>query len=174
MKKKLLILLFLLPALILSCKENIIFPWGLLGVRIALRNESITVIEILEKGAANDAGIEPGDIINSVNGISFNNTSSFIDYIRRTPPDTILNLKIQRFYDEISINVKMAEFNRKEQLLLTAEESIRNKDPKRALDLLNTLLDEFPDSKEARSIEEMKHDLEKKYYSYIKSKKKNK
>ncbi len=73
------------------------------------RAEGVIVAGVNEGEPADDAGVQPEDVILAVDGSSIANTRELIDYISALGPDKTVELEIWRDGKRIKKNVKLAE-----------------------------------------------------------------
>ena len=60
-------------------------------------------------GPAAIAGIEPGDVILSIDGVAIDQNSSFVDVLFKYAPGDVVEVEIQRGEDQITVEVTLAE-----------------------------------------------------------------
>jgi S1-C subfamily serine protease len=60
-------------------------------------------------GPAAQAGIEPGDVILSIDGVAIDQNSSFVDVLFKYGPGDVVEIALQRGNDQLTVEVTLAE-----------------------------------------------------------------
>ncbi len=88
------------------------FESGFLGVQLAERTDGglgATVTEVVPASPADEAGIEPGDIIVRVDDEGINGSGGVIGAVRDNEPGDAVTVVIERDGDELTFDVTLAE-----------------------------------------------------------------
>ena len=72
------------------------------------------VTAVANGSAADEAGLQPGDIILAIDGIRLESASKTLDMIAETTPGTTLELEISRGGDPLTIHALVAELRAQE------------------------------------------------------------
>ena len=74
----------------------------------------IEVTAVANGSAADEAGLQPGDIILAIDGIRLESASKTLDMIAETAPGTTLELEVSRGGNPLTINALVAELRAQE------------------------------------------------------------
>jgi len=131
-------------------------PWGMLGAKIYTITEGQKIKTITPGGAAQKAGMQPGDTITSINGLNPGNSREFIRYVRSLLPGTVCTITVIRdLLNTLRLQATIQTYPQDRQLLLMGKLALRALDYQRANDLFKKLISLYPRSpleKEARTL----------------------
>lgn len=82
---------------------------GFLGVRTNNHETGVIVSEVVEGSAAEDAGLQVGDIVLSIDGTLIKGYLGFVEYLRQKSPNEVIELDILRDEEQKSLNVTLGE-----------------------------------------------------------------
>ena len=70
--------------------------------------EGVLVAEVPEGGPADQAGLEPGDLVTAVDGEEVRSVEDFLGFIRRSEPGDEVEVEVLRDGDEVTVDVTLA------------------------------------------------------------------
>lgn len=70
--------------------------------------EGVLVAEVPEGGPADEAGLEPGDLVTAVDGEEVRSVEDFLGFLRRSEPGDEVQVDVLRDGDEMAIDVTLA------------------------------------------------------------------
>lgn len=111
-------------------------PWGMLACRIADVQQSIRVTSVVSNGPADQAGLQRGDSILTVDKRRYANSSQLIAVVRSCLPGTKIVLEVERNGRRLQLTVTVGRFPQDRQLYSMARAATAALDFQRALDLI--------------------------------------
>ncbi|MDQ3385476.1 MAG: PDZ domain-containing protein, partial [Actinomycetota bacterium] len=70
--------------------------------------EGVLVAEVPEGGPADQAGIEPGDLVTALEGEEVRSVEDFLGFLRRSERGDVVEVELVRDGDEMTIDVTLA------------------------------------------------------------------
>ena len=83
-------------------------------------NSGVLISELVEGGAADDAGLRKGDVITSVDGKTISRNSQLLEQIGKKRPGDKSSITVNRFGEVISASINSAKTNTKDKCLQEA------------------------------------------------------
>ena len=80
-----------------------------LGVQLSYQGKGVAVSQVVQGGPADQAGIQPGDVITKVNGTDVTTNDEVVKAIRATKPGATINMQIWSAGVKKLVNVKVSE-----------------------------------------------------------------
>jgi serine protease Do len=85
-------------------------PKGYLGVQLRRRDSTAAIIdEVFSGGAAERAGLKPGDVILSVEAVGVGNSDALIGEISKRRPGEDVKMKVRRGTEELDLTVTLMD-----------------------------------------------------------------
>ena len=95
------------PGIISANKREIKGERGILGIMFKMEDDKITITKVIEKSAAEKAGLEKGDQIIGVNGKDLSNDKEFKTEMKENFLGDLITLKIQRDEEVLEVEAEL-------------------------------------------------------------------